>query len=440
MICSRRYIAAGAWLLAAGLLVSIGGATAFADPGSDGPKNTESSADSAGVVSGGAEASQRATSTTTHGTVRRPESRVGSGRDDSGDEPTTGVTRSKTVHLGTRQSEVDAAKESDASSVDPVSEPETATEEDVPTSASTFSIDTAPTSAPTIVDVLPSLQSDLPIDDAAPAPSDSVRTGSGSDPGSDSGSDTGDGASPSTQPVTVADPAAPVTDPSATVAATESSLAPSTEPVVPPPADLAAFPDAELEALIGDNRNRAGHAPAVSPLEVLSSFAAGAEDPDQGPSLAGGSTDSLASEGTRQSHIHASSVIGSDSALEATPPGATDASAPPVTLSQTLQTFLESDYGRIVVAVSLSTMLAAALPGLIGLLIPAAAGVHIGYRQAKAGRALRASGIAYLARSGPLGVVRSGSLITLPRHDRRPRPRHSADQVRNVTDRARDAA
>jgi hypothetical protein len=47
------------------------------------------------------------------------------------------------------------------------------------------------------------------------------------------------------------------------------------------------------------------------------------------------------------------------------------------------------------------------------------AGVRIGYRQAKAGFALRAAGIARFAGPGPLGVVRSGSLVVV-----RPRGLH----------------
>jgi hypothetical protein len=99
---------------------------------------------------------------------------------------------------------------------------------------------------------------------------------------------------------------------------------------------------------------------------------------------------------------------------------------PDATLPEGLQTFLHT-YGGIIVAVSLSAMFAAALPGLIGLAIPVAAGMSIGYRQAKAGRALRASGIAHLAPSAPIGVVRSGTLIALRPKRKRVPPPNSAD-------------
>ena len=68
-----------------------------------------------------------------------------------------------------------------------------------------------------------------------------------------------------------------------------------------------------------------------------------------------------------------------------------------------------------VLPVSLAALAALALPGAGGLTILTAAGVRIGYRQAKAGFAVRAAGIAGFARPGavPLGVVRSGSVIVI---------------------------
>jgi hypothetical protein len=64
------------------------------------------------------------------------------------------------------------------------------------------------------------------------------------------------------------------------------------------------------------------------------------------------------------------------------------------------------------------------LPGAGGLVILFATGARLGYRQAKAGVALRTTGIAHFARSGPLGVVRSGSFVVVrPRGLRVVRPR-----------------
>ena len=68
-----------------------------------------------------------------------------------------------------------------------------------------------------------------------------------------------------------------------------------------------------------------------------------------------------------------------------------------------------------VLPVSLAALAALALPGAGGLVILTGAGVRVGYRQAKAGFALRTAGIARFARPGavPLGVVRSGSLVVV---------------------------
>lgn len=60
---------------------------------------------------------------------------------------------------------------------------------------------------------------------------------------------------------------------------------------------------------------------------------------------------------------------------------------------------------------ALAVLLYAALPGVGGLLFLTGAGMRLGYRQAKAGFALRVAGIARFAPSGPIGVVRSGSLV-----------------------------
>ena len=75
--------------------------------------------------------------------------------------------------------------------------------------------------------------------------------------------------------------------------------------------------------------------------------------------------------------------------------------------------------------ISLAVLAVLALPGAGGLTILTAAGVRVGYRQAKAGLALRTVGIARFARPGsaPLGVVRSGSeVVVRPRALRVVRP------------------
>ena len=81
-------------------------------------------------------------------------------------------------------------------------------------------------------------------------------------------------------------------------------------------------------------------------------------------------------------------------------------------LPQGLPAFVHAHGGLVVVA-SLSVLAAVALPGIFGLLVLTAAGMGIGYRQAKAGLVLRASGLVRFAGSGPIGIVRSGSVIAL---------------------------
>ena len=78
-----------------------------------------------------------------------------------------------------------------------------------------------------------------------------------------------------------------------------------------------------------------------------------------------------------------------------------------------LGSFLEHAVKALFVPASLSALAAVALPGVGGLLIICAFGVRIGYRQAKALFEVRRAGIASFAGPGPLGVVRSGSLIAL---------------------------
>jgi hypothetical protein len=73
-------------------------------------------------------------------------------------------------------------------------------------------------------------------------------------------------------------------------------------------------------------------------------------------------------------------------------------------------------FGEILLPVSLWALAAGALPGAGGLGFITLAGVRVGYRQAKAGVALRTTGIAHFARPGPLGIVRPMALpVVVPR-------------------------
>jgi hypothetical protein len=110
----------------------------------------------------------------------------------------------------------------------------------------------------------------------------------------------------------------------------------------------------------------------------------------------------------------ATAGLSADLSLSGTAPLATAGAGPTGALS-----FLEHTVKAVLAPVSLSALAAFAVPGIGGLLIICAAGMRVGYRQAKAALTVRTTGIARFARQGPLGVVRSGSLVAL--HQRRPR-------------------
>lgn len=74
---------------------------------------------------------------------------------------------------------------------------------------------------------------------------------------------------------------------------------------------------------------------------------------------------------------------------------------------------VEHAIGAFVATVSLTALAAVALPGILGLLTTCAAGIRVGYRQAKAGAALPQTAIARFVGSGPIGVVRSSSQVAM---------------------------
>lgn len=77
------------------------------------------------------------------------------------------------------------------------------------------------------------------------------------------------------------------------------------------------------------------------------------------------------------------------------------------------QSFIDRVFGALLVPLSLWALATGALPGLAGLFVVFGAGIRVGYRHAKAGLAVRVSGLARFAGPGPLGVVRSGSLVSV---------------------------
>ncbi|MCV7011285.1 hypothetical protein H7I40_02630 [Mycolicibacterium madagascariense] len=87
---------------------------------------------------------------------------------------------------------------------------------------------------------------------------------------------------------------------------------------------------------------------------------------------------------------------------------------------------VEHVIGAVVASVSLTALLAVALPGLGALVGACAAGIRVGYRQAKAGAELPGTAISRFVGSGPVGVVRSGSQIAWRPRMARPELRRPA--------------
>jgi hypothetical protein len=98
-----------------------------------------------------------------------------------------------------------------------------------------------------------------------------------------------------------------------------------------------------------------------------------------------------------------------------------------------LGSLLEHAVSALFVPASLSALAAVALPGLGGLLIICGLGTRLGYRQAKALLEVRRAGIAVFAGPGPLGVVRTGSLIALRPRALGVRPDRALRLVRSET-------
>ena len=141
----------------------------------------------------------------------------------------------------------------------------------------------------------------------------------------------------------------------------------------------------------------------------------------RGVPLAGKATGVAAPEGIAAFTFGATTQVGRASPLAGVAPLAPNGAIP-----TDVQPFFR-DACELLLVASLWALAAAALPGLGGLLILTATGVRIGYRQAKAGFEVRPAGIASFAPPGPLGAVRSGSLIVVhPRALRVVRPGVSA--------------
>jgi hypothetical protein len=373
------------------------------------------------------------------------------GGSEPASKPTTRVTRSATRTVGDQQVSAQAMSMNDVAST---GEAPTAFDATEPTGDPAPGNDNSPTDEPTSQPTSAALEPSATIAPSTDAPPPTVETYSaptsqdtapvlptfdvtplGSDQtssGSDAGSSDTTAASTPPGPVEQVEPTATQdpSSPSATVASPEPTA--TQEPAVPV-TDVANVPAEEDVATAATDdesarqRSAARGGRVLSPLQILRILMQ-----TSGSSSAGKATAPTLLDDVNQAHaVGAASAFGTAAALAGRSPTTGAAQSEPVSLPAGLQTFLHA-CGQVVVAVSLSALFVAALPYLAGLVLPTLAGTHLGYRQAKAARTLRSSGIAHLAPTGPVGTVRSGALIAL-RPARRPQARSVAEaRVRDV--------
>jgi hypothetical protein len=440
MTSSHRCVAAGAWLLVAGLLSGSGAAVAFADAGSHPDKRAHSSSEAKHHPAKSERGTKPDATAATRGEARSARQKAATGGADEqpaglGDapdsKPTTRITRSATTQMSAGEVDADVASTKDDTEPSSDPTPPTGTAPTAEVASSPTPDDPPPTeSAPpptddaSASDTIAAPVLVLPTYDASALGSDQVASASDTASSDTTAGATATATAPAqpdaSQPAPSPDPAPPTAE--VTTVAQEEVTSPTE--TVAPPTEVPAVPEedaavAAVEPATEDESNRRRSAGlderGLSPLQILRLLTR-----TSGSSFAGGTTaDPTILDGSNQIRWGgAASAYGTNAASAGTSSTSTAAREPNAAMPEGLQTFLHT-YGRLVVAVSLSAMVLAALPGLAGLVIPAAAGVHIGYRQAKAGRAVRASGIAHLAVSGPIGVVRSGSLIALRPPSRR---------------------
>jgi hypothetical protein len=437
VITSHWRIAAGAWLLAVSLVLSAGAAAAFADPGSDATKDADgASTASSAAAQEDAPAAVGAEKQRPHPAGSEPTA-TPDRRDVSGESPAP-RTQTSPGRVGWREVATAAGGEP-APNADPAPTADPAPQSEAgQTNAPVPPSDAPPTSAPAAAS------------DPPPTPPTTVEAVAPAAPSHD----------PAVPVTTAADPEPPaptaVADPSGQVEQVTNQDAPSPTETVAVPAVVTPSEDTvtstEVETVtqlaadtapslgtavteaqpITDVVNAKRRSPslrtvALSPLHNLR-FLSGTS----GRGWAGSVT---ADPSEAQTAITAPSAImasGTTAALaEAASTSMAARVAPNAELPEGLRVFLRS-YGQLIIAASLSAMAAAALPGLAGIVIPTLAAVRIGYRQAKAGQTLHASGIARFSGSGPLGVVRSGSVVAVRAHRSRVARPVGADRSEGV--------
>jgi hypothetical protein len=221
----------------------------------------------------------------------------------------------------------------------------------------------------------------------------------------------------------VPDVVGPVSDVRASVQAIVSSVGGAVVPLTQLQSDLSSFllgiagvqpVVAGVGGVAGPGLSRAAGASVTSRLPLGLPLAG-----ISGPPLAGASRQPVTGEATGVATLDVI-ALGRASAVSEMAPLTPDAAFSTAAGSSFRQVF-----GELLLPVSLWALAAVALPGVGGLVILFSTGARLGYRQAKAGFAVRTAGIVSFARSGavPLGVVRSASLVVIrPRALRVVRP------------------
>ena len=206
--------------------------------------------------------------------------------------------------------------------------------------------------------------------------------------------------------------AAPMSDVIASVQDMLTSVAAAVVPLTQLPSDLSSF----LLSIAGTQPLVGGiDAPVVGGihgghLSVPASVSWASQSPlpvpfagIPGALLVGDAPGMTTVDGGAASTFGATTQLGGASSLPATARLASNGA-----VSMGVPSLLRHPYGELLLPVSLWALAAVALPGAGGLVVLTAAGVRVGYRQAKAGFVVQAAGIACFARPEPLGVVHSG--------------------------------